>query len=313
MRKIWLGLTVASLTAASAVFAGPSDPDDRYFDLPKLTQPPVLDGERGADEWAGSLEWACSNSQIVADGAKYGWREQETGRSDVSANQLNQSEGEDASIARTDDDYAATIWQAWDDDGFYYITEVRDNVRDVVGGERLESWWERDSMSLYVDLINNKEESGEANGYVAMNIINFVAAPQNASAVNITWEYIVAGSREPTQDPDVIEGFTYGFRDAGDEFGGETDYVIEGMMPWTTLMRFNLPGAPTVGSEMGACWIGLDPDNDGGYGGQLQCWGWADDPSNYATWIFSDTPAGPAGGGTAVEADSWGRIKTTFN
>ena len=82
--------------------------------------------------------------------------------------------------------------------------------------------------------------------------------------------------------------------------------------PWENLLRFNLPAMPEVGTVMGFSWLPPDPNGDAGSGGQLQCWGWADGPSNYSTWVFSDMPAGPAGGATAVESDSWGRIKTTF-
>ena len=55
-----------------------------------------------------------------------------------------------------------------------------------------------------------------------------------------------------------------------------------------------------------------DPDGNDGFGGQIQCWGWADNPFDYSTYLFVDTPAGP-GVGSAVESDSWGRIKSTFN
>jgi len=87
--------------------------------------------------------------------------------------------------------------------------------------------------------------------------------------------------------------------------------VIEGMYPWEVLMRFNLPAPPTAGSSMGFSWIILDPDGDPGYGGQIQNWGWADVPADYSDMIFSNTPAGP-GAPTAVERDTWGRIKATF-
>ena len=36
---------------------------------------------------------------------------------------------------------ASVIWQAWDDEALYYITEVSDNVRDTEGGERAWAWW----------------------------------------------------------------------------------------------------------------------------------------------------------------------------
>ena len=121
-------------------------------------------------------------------------------------------------------------------------------------------------------------------------------------------------ARVNVHDPDALEGFEYGFRDAGDEFGdtGDADYVIEGKLPWDTFLRNgNLFETPTVGSEMGFAWLPIDPDGEEAYGGQIQCVAWAGgNMSEFANWVFVDTPAGPTG--TAVEADSWGRIKGTF-
>lgn len=309
MRKSALMVAVALLSASGVWAAAPL----RTFELPKFTQPPTLDGDRNTvpGEWAGALEQACSPSQIVKDGAEYGWRDLQAQSSEVSANQLVQSATEDAAVARTDADFASTIWQAWDDDALYYIEEVRDNARDVTGGERLESWWERDSMSLYVDL-NNENTGGDCCGsYTNLNIINFVAEPQSASPVTVTLETTVQNARQATQDPDAVAGFTYGFRDAGDEFGGDADYVIEGKMEWDAFMRVNLNSKPTVGTQMGYAWLPVDPDGDDAYGGQLQCVAWATTAAEYADWIFSDQKAGP-GAGTPVEQDSWGRVKATF-
>jgi hypothetical protein len=279
-----------------------------------MVAPPVLDGERGAAEWAGALQLECSPSQILRDGAEFGWRDIEAQQSEVSVNQLVVSEDEDAAIGKTDADYSSQIYQAWDSEALYYIIEVRDNVRDAQGaGEIPTNWWERDSMTLYVDLVNSREEWG-GSGYVyeraRMNLLNFVAAPMQSSSGTITWERLIQDERTPTQDPDEIEGLEYGFRDAIDEFGGEADYVIECKVPWETLLKYNLPEIPTVGSEMGFVWLAPDPDNNEAFGGQIQCYGWADNPADYSTWIFTDTPAG--GGATAVENDSWGNIKSTF-
>ena len=102
---------------------------------------------------------------------------------------------------------------------------------------------------------------------------------------------------------------------AGEEFGdsGDADYVIEGRMEWDTFLRNgNLFAAPTVGSEMGFTWLPIDPDGEDAYGGQIQCVAWAGgNQAEFANWVFVDTPAGPSGS-TAVEEDSWGRIKTTI-
>lgn len=283
------------------------------YQLPKFTQPPVLDGDRFsvADEWANALEQNCSPSQVLKDGRSLGWRNVESQESQVSANQLAQSEGEDAAVARTDGDASATIWQAWDDEAFYYIAEVRDNTRDVTGGESLESWWERDSISLYVDLNNENTGGDDFGSYTNLNIVNFVAAPQSSSPVAVTLETTVENARQATQSPSAVAGFTYGFRDAGSEFGGEADYAIEGKMEWDTFLRANLNQRPEIGALMGYSWILLDPDGDEGYGGQIQCVAWATEAAKYADWIFSDIPAGP-GAALALKDDSWRRIQNTF-
>jgi hypothetical protein len=308
MKKVILIASAISLALASTAGAALNP---LVFELPKFSQPPTLDGVRGAEEWAGALMLECSIEQILRDGAELGWRDLAAQSSEISVNQLLAQDDEDASIAGTSDDGMCQIWHGWDDDAFYYISENRDNTRDVDGGPEVvpEHWWTRDSMSLYVDL--NYDREGEEPDYIAMNIINFIAAPQGSSDVTVTWERVIEGVRNATIDPDLIDGFEYGFRDAEDEFGGEADYVIEGKLPWDTLKRFNLAATPTNGTQMGISWILLDADGNDGFGGQIVCWGWAGEVANYTTLLFSDLPAGP--GGTAVKADSWGRIKSTFN
>jgi hypothetical protein len=314
MKKVALVVSMLSLCFAGMAFA---QPPERFFDLPKFTRPPVLDGDRHTvpGEWDNALEFECSPSQILRDGAEFGWRSIEQQSSEVSANQLVvNGETEDAAVGRTDADYAGVIWQAWDDEGVYYITEVRDNVHDVIGGGVPENWWERDSMSLYLDVNNEDHPGGDPTGeYVNLNIINFMATPPGSTPIAVSIATTVQGVRVFTIEPDAVEGLDYGFREVGDAFGGEADYVIEGKVAFDTLIRGgNLFERPTVGSEMGFTWLGVDPDGEDAYGGQIQCVAWAGgNQSEFANWVFSDIPAGP-GPGTAVESDSWGRIKSTF-
>ena len=315
MKKLTLLAAIAALCVTTLASA---QPPDRWFDLPKFTQPPTLDGDRMtvADEWAGALEFPCSPSQIQLDGQEYGWRDQANQQTEVSTNQLNENgETEVAGEGRTDADYSSVIWQAWDDEALYYITEVSDNVRDTEGGERAWAWWERDSMSLYLDLNNEDHPGGDPTGeYVNLNIVNFMAVPFGSNEISVCLVTTVDQERINVHDPDALEGFEYAFRDAGDEFGdeGDADYVIEGKLPWDTFIRNgNLYEVPTVGSEMGFTWLPPDPDGEDGFGGQLQCVAWAGgNQSEFANWTFVDAPAGPSG--TAVEEDSWGRIKDTF-
>ncbi len=90
MKKFALLAAAAVVGSASLAFA---QPPERFFDLPKFTAAPTLDGDRSsvANEWAGALEFTCSPSQILADGAEFGWRDIESQASEVSANQLNEN------------------------------------------------------------------------------------------------------------------------------------------------------------------------------------------------------------------------------
>ena len=312
--KIFAALLALVILGLAASVSGQDIVADRTYDLPKFSVAPTLDGDRFTvpDEWDGAFHKECSVSEVIRESAIFGWRDVELQRGEVSAVQLNQSEGEDSAIAKTDDDVMGDFWHAWDDDAFYYIAEVRDNVRDVVGGDVPTNWWERDSISLYADLQNEKIGGDITGEYVNLNIVNYIAAPMNSSAVTRTLEITVQNTRQASQEAEELEGFEYGFRDAGDEFGGEADYVIEGQFTWDAFIRSgNLPASPVVGTEIGWSWIILDPDNDDAFGGQLLCAGWASEAANYATFVMSDIPAGPSGG-TAVEEDSWARIKASF-
>jgi hypothetical protein len=284
----------------------------RQFDLPKFTEPPILDGNRFTvpQEWANAAgPFECSPEAIERDAEQFGWLDQASRNTVVSHDQLATSASEDGAIAQTNLDKMANSWFAWDDDALYMIHEIRDNSRDSHTDGNPETWWERDSVSIYIDLTNANEE---ASPYVSLNIVNFVAAPITSSGLTVTWERTEAGARSPTQDPDLIADIDYGFRDAGTEFGGDEDYCIEGAILWDTFMMFNLPAKPEAGTIMGWSIIHLDPDIDPGYGGQLQCLGHADNPITFADWLFTNQQAGP-GSPTAVQENSWGRIKSTFN
>ena len=315
MKKFSLLVALAAFCFSTLANA---QPPVRYFDLPKFTQAPTLDGDRAtvADEWTGALEFPCSPDQIQLDGQEFGWRDIEQGSSEVSANQLRENgETEVAGEGRTNADFESVILQAWDDEALYYLTEVSDNFRDTEGGGQAHAWWERDSMSLYLDLNNEDHPGGDPTGeFVNLNVVNFMALPFGSNELSVCLITTVDKARVNVHDPDALEGFEYGFRDAGDEFGdeGDADYVIEGKLPWEVFLRNgNLFETPTVGSEMGFAWLPIDPDGEEAYGGQIQCVAWAGgNMSEFANWVFVDTPAGPTG--TAVEADSWGRVKETF-
>ena len=289
MGRLLYGFAIAALL----LWAGRSDAQLK-------NKTPQLDGIRSPGEWHRTLELECSPESAG-----------------LSANQLRQSALEAAEEAGTNADIFANTWFAWDEDALYFIAEVRDNVHDVIGTDEATNWWERDSISLYVDLVNADDAGGP---YTALNIVNFMAAPQNSSAETITLEYTGSeGERVSTQDAADIAGLEYVYRAAGTEFGGSADYAVEGKIPWETLMRFNLTEAPSPSDVMGLSIIVLDPDGDDGFGGQIQCWGMADSPATYNNITFKGLvrSANTAGGYRGRFArkpivpgiSSWGTIK----
>ncbi|MCC7263144.1 MAG: Ig-like domain-containing protein [Candidatus Latescibacteria bacterium] len=294
-------ITFALFGAARAQVPLSDNPSHRIYTLPRFHTPPTLDGHRTPGEWDGALRLECSPSQIARDGATYGWRNALTQESDVSANQLAQSDGEDPGIARTDADYSSTIWQGWDDQALYFTLEVRDNIRAVAGNT---FWWTRDGITIYLDLPDAYDGEDGAGSNHVLDRVNFTAAPRNSSPVSILWEYRGASGEFHTSLSSFAD-FTYAFRDAGSEFGGNADYVIEAMIPWEPLVRSgHLPSLPRAGSEMGFSLLLIDPDLDARYGGQLQCVSWVDEPGRYADWRFADSPTGLAPPGSADTLDT---------
>ena len=68
---------------------------------------------------------------------------------------------------------------------------------------------------------------------------------------------------------------------------------------------------PTASTVFSYSWILLDPDDNEGFGGQIVCDGFTAEANTYAVWVLTDDPAGSPS--TAVEANSWGRIKASFS
>ena len=87
---------------------------------------------------SGLVRWnfPARQNQIQLDGQEFGWRNQEQGSSEVSANQLSENgETEVAGEGRTNADFESVLLQAWDDEALYYLAEISDNIRDTEG------WW----------------------------------------------------------------------------------------------------------------------------------------------------------------------------
>ncbi|MEW6753447.1 MAG: sugar-binding protein [Candidatus Latescibacterota bacterium] len=261
---------------------------------------PRLDGQRDDSAWRRAVRLDCS-----PDGPG------------LSTNQLLESAAEPAGEAGTAADLAADLRLTWDSQGLYVLAEVRDNVRDVSGTGEATYWWERDGISLYLDLDNADDPSAP---YTALNIVNVAAVSRSGRPDAVTLEYTAGGGRAATQEAGDLQGIDYAYRDAGTEFGGKADYALEVKIPWETLTRFNLSAVPSVGTVMGLSALIVDPDGDEGFGGQIQCWGMADEPVTYADMVFKGLVrsaraaggAGPVAKPVAQEANSWARIKAAL-
>ena len=292
--SVWVKLILTTGLITSASYAQPFGNNPIVAEIPRAAQSPDIDGNRftSPDEWTGALMLDCSPSRIVQDGEQYGWVNPEW-ESRISVNQLSDGPYDEPGEEGTDGDCSTSIYHMWDDNALYIFVEKRDNYRDI---EQLPDadpnwWWERESVSLFIDLIYERQHSrwGDSAG---LNVLNFMAAPQSFGPQTITWEY-TNENRENfvTQDPADLAGLEYAYQDRGIDFGGEADQSYEIKIPWATLQKFNLPEAPALGTPMGFSWIVLDPDGEEEYGGQLQCWGHADYPFNYTTMVFSETAA----------------------
>jgi hypothetical protein len=279
-----------------------------FWEIPKLTEPPEVDAVRGADEWANAFAESCSPSRMLEVGAEVGWTNEDIQESPVGFNQLLGLVGpdEDEAESGSDADLSDDFWMAWDEDGLYYIHQVRDNFRDIEDGGNVLAWWERDGVEMAWDLLNTREP-----GAASSNVLITLAVDPSADARAYQYLYHDGGTHVYAQEGEAIEGFEYAFREASGEFGSDADYVIEASLPWETFMRWNLPSAPEAGSVMSQSMIVADPDGEEGWGGQIQCWG-VGDPINQTELIYTDTPAG-VGTATAAEEDTWGHIKATFD
>jgi hypothetical protein len=112
---------------------------------------------------------------------------------------LGASSGEDASIATTDADVSALIWQGWDDDGLYYIAEVR----DIEASQDL-FWFTPDGLMLFVDLLDSNDQNDNFPNAGEFTSVSFTAAPQHSS---------VEGKLDRTQDHELIAPDPAGSRD----------------------------------------------------------------------------------------------------
>lgn len=201
-----------------------------------------------------------------------------------------------------DNDVTGQAAVAWDDKYFYVMAKVKDDVHDVANTNG-ETWWERDGVSYFFNLSNDKNGSAWEDGD---NSFTFDADP-NYPAYAVWWRKGRNSGKEEIVTADVITKVVL--------TGTNGDYIIEGAIPMGEKglggnNNFFVP--PYEGKTIGFSVLILDADGAGtGAGwGQIMSTG---DGDNQATWgnlIFSGTV-------TAVDLSdklpmTWGSIKLRY-
>lgn len=201
-----------------------------------------------------------------------------------------------------DNDVTGQAAVAWDDKYFYVMAKVKDDAHDVANTNG-ETWWERDGVSYFFNLSNDKNGSNWEDGD---NSFTFDADP-NYPAYAVWWRKGRNSGKEEIVTADVITKVVL--------TGTKGDYIIEGAIPMGEKglggnNNFFVP--PYEGKTIGFSVLILDADGAGtGAGwGQIMSAGNGDDQNTWGNLIFSGTV-------TAVNsADklpmAWGSIKLRY-
>jgi hypothetical protein len=273
------------------------------FDVP-YNNHITLDGNLDPAEWTPSFYTFFGPSTLASWATKHGYIQNEPGAvvTDGVISQLGQSQGEDASEARTDADMFARLWAAWDENYVYQAFEVVDNVYDVTGtGD--DRFWEKDGYFFEIDFLNTGSE------VFSSGAMDFAAVPIDSAPYSLVYWYwlpdgTTSGNLVYNLDPNSVGGTSSGFSltDEG--------WILETRASWAFLSR-NIPGGftPAVGWNFTNSYHVIDPDGDEGFGGQFQFGRGAPgfpNPTKWASWTLA------GGGPTAVESTTWGNVKSLF-
>ncbi len=202
-----------------------------------------------------------------------------------------------------DNDVSGQAAVAWDDEYFYVMATVQDDVHDVASPNE-GSWWERDGVSYFFNLSNDKSGADWEDGD---NSFTFDADPDYPAGYAVWWRKGLDGGKEEIVTTDVITIVVL--------TGANGDYIIEGAIP---MGETGLGGnnnffvSPYEGKTIGFSVLILDADGAGTGDGWGQIMS-AGDGDNQATWgnlIFSGTV-------TAVSLSdklpmTWGSIKLRY-
>ena len=203
-----------------------------------------------------------------------------------------------------DNDLTGRVAMTWDDEYFYVMATVQDDVHDVASVNE-GSWWERDGVSLFFNLNNDKSGADWQDGD---NSFTFDADPDYPAGYAVWWRKGLDGGKEEIVNTDVITAVVL--------TGANGDYIIEGAIPMgeTGLggnNDFFVP--PDADTPIGFSVLILDPDGAGtGDGwGQIMSTGNGDEQANWGNLILSPIITAAVNLAGKLPA-AWGKIKSRY-
>lgn len=252
-----LAVTVHPLPLEQAAIFAPLVSADARWTLEAEATPvaPVIDGL--LDEWQDAPKIAFGpGAPHVSSNPAYQLR--------------NDGPSEPAGTVGTVADLSGQFSIRWDEDAIYLAAWVRDNVHDVRGPSS-ERWWEKDSVSLFLDVPRDGDGPSWISGDHAFS---FVADPA-PSADAVWWRHGEGKNHVEVAAPDEVRR---AIRLTGD------GYSVEAAIPMTVLSRFTDEWRPPYQEQL-VGWMLLVADSDGGaepYGGELVIGGHDDHDGQWA-------------------------------
>ncbi|MBM3277432.1 MAG: hypothetical protein FJY95_05045 [Candidatus Handelsmanbacteria bacterium] len=245
------------LGGAEAVGAHPN----LVAEAARAQKPPRVDGDLG--EWEGSR-----------------WLELAPGDS-LAGSRLGDDGPGEGGVAGTAADLSARLLLAWDEQWLYLAAQVRDNVRDVDGGEQGQ-WFCRDGVALFLDV--PRDADGPV-WFVGDHAFVFTADPALPPEGRWWRHGDQRGRQEGLAPPQTQLAVAL----------EETGYRLEAAIPMAVLSLFTPTfRAPFAGRTVGFMLLVTDPD--GGprpFGGQLSYGGQNDNDQFWAQLRLVEGGAAP--------------------